>query len=127
MAYTVKYDHEGFIRIKVQGKLNLPVIKSFSLEVADIIKEENCYLLLSDYSEANIDLSTMEIYETPNIISDFLNEHGIEITKLKRALVVSNDVKDFLFFETVSQNRGHTAKVFHDIEEAKAWLTKKTS
>jgi len=82
-------------------------------------------LLLNDYREAKVKLSTLEIYEAPKIYADIFALSGLSIYNITRALVVAEDLRDYLFFETVSFNLGQHAKVFKDITEAREWLLSK--
>jgi len=77
---------------------------------------------LADYTEAILQLSTLEIYELPQIASEAGASSGIQLHELKRALVVKDDLNDYQFFETVTINKGQNAKMFHDIDQAKQWL-----
>jgi hypothetical protein len=72
-------------------------------------------------------LSTLEIFDLPRIIVEILTETGLDVHKFKRVLVVSNDVDDFTFFETVSRNRGQKVTLFRNIDEARSWLLGKQS
>jgi hypothetical protein len=67
-------------------------------------------------------MSTVEIYELPKIFMDILSETGVQIYKFKRTLVISTDVDDFAFFETVSRNRGQNVMLFRSIDAAQLWL-----
>jgi len=61
----------------------------------------------------------------PKMLQEILLESGIAIHKFKRAIVMANDIDDFTFFETVSQNRGQNVMTFRDIGEARSWLLSK--
>ncbi len=72
--------------------------------------------------EATVSMSIVEIYELPKIFMDILLETGVQLSKFKRALVMSSDVDDFAFFETVSRNRGQNVVLFRSMEAARLWL-----
>jgi hypothetical protein len=80
-------------------------------------------LCLSDYREAELDLSVVELYDVPRIISRESASQGLLANKFKRAIVVKRDLQDFSFFETVTLNSGQNAKLFQDLDEAKKWLS----
>ena len=113
------------IESKIYGNLTLSEVKELLAEYVVIIREKGCILILSDYREAAIKLSTLEIYQVPKIIEGIFASSGLSIHRIKRALVVAEDLKDYLFFETTTSNKGQRAKVFKDITEAREWLLSK--
>ncbi len=123
MSHTIIYNPETYtIEMEIQGDLTLNEIKEIFAELALIVKEKNCTLLLNDYRDATVRLSTMEIYGLPKIISEIYAASGINVHQLKRALVVEKSLDDFQFFESVTFNNAQNAKLFYDIDEAKKWL-----
>jgi hypothetical protein len=126
MPHTIIYSSEThMIQSKIYGDLTLSEVKEVLVKFARIVKEKNCKMLLNDYREATVKLSTVEIYELPKIYADVFALYGLDVYRLKRALVAAKDLKDYLFFETVTFNRGQNAKVFYDIDEAQKWLSEK--
>ncbi|NOT05352.1 MAG: hypothetical protein HOP27_12205 [Anaerolineales bacterium] len=126
MPHTIIHNSEAdVIEIKIQGDLTLSVVKEIVSEAIHVAKEQNCFLILNDMSEATIKLSTFEIYDVPKIMSDMVASSGLNMYKLKRAFVAAKDLKDYKFFETVTVNRAQRAKFFFDIDEARKWLSGK--
>jgi len=126
MPHSIVYNPETHIvESKIYGDLTFSEVKELIAEYAVMIKEKGCKLFLSDYREAAIKLSTLEIYQVPKIFEDTFASLGLSIYRIKRALVVAEDLKDYLFFETVTVNRAQYTKVFKDITEAKEWLLSK--
>jgi hypothetical protein len=126
MPHAISYNSDaGVIEIKVQGDFFLREAQEMISEALDVAKEQNCFLLLCDLRAATVKLSTIEIYQLPNVVSDKSASLGLHPHKLKRAFVVTNDLKEYDFFETVTVNRGQSAKVFRDIDEAQKWLLEK--
>ncbi len=126
MSYTIVYNSETHsIETKVRGDLFFSEVKELMTDVALVVKEKGCFSLLSDYREAAIKLSTMQIYELPKILLSTYESLGLNARLLRRALVASKQAGDFQFFEAVTANNGQNAKVFYDIDEAKNWLYKK--
>ena len=123
MPFSVTYNSpEGLIEMRVRGKLDLPTVQQLALQAAQIAKENDCRRVLSDYREAVLDLSTLQIYDLQNMLADIARTSGLRMESFKRALVVGADLADFAFFETVSQNRNQTVKLFNNIELAMQWL-----
>lgn len=128
MSHTIIYNSESqAVEVKIQGKLSSHEVKGIVSELFQIAKVNNCYLILNDSREAILNLSTMDIYELPKIISDIAASMGLKIHHFQRAAVVVRDYDEFKFFENVTFNQGQNLKLFQDIDEAKKWLSEKIS
>lgn len=75
--------------------------------------------MLNDLRKAKFKQSTFHIYNMPRIVA----KQGVPSSS-RRALVVPDTSEDFSFLETVSVNVGQQVKIFTDMDEALAWLTK---
>jgi hypothetical protein len=123
MPHTIQYNATaGVVEAIFQGNLTLNEAKNYINEVTQICKEHDCLLILNDYREATLNLSTMEIHGLPQIISERFTLTKHFAYQLKRAIVVARDLNDWNFFENVTINSGQTVKVFYDMDEAKKWL-----
>ena len=123
MSHQVTYNPDSrLIESNVQGDLSLEEAKQLIAEIGVTAKENNCFLCLSDYREATMNLSTVEIYEIPGILAGSLASMGVDAQKFKRAIVVGRSLEDFHFYETVSLNTGQNIKLFLDMDEARKWL-----
>ncbi len=123
MSHTIIYNsEERVIEIKVQGDFFLNEAKEIFTEAAQVVKAQNCFLVLNDMREATVKLSMIEIYEMPKMIAVIFALLGLNVYKVKRALVVTKDLKIYGFFETVTLNRSQRAKYFVDMDEARKWL-----
>ena len=128
MSHTIKYNpEEHIIEIKVQGTVNIEEFKEIASQGVQIAKDEDCFRVLSDYREVTkIDLSTMDIYELPKILSGISALAEVRVSRFRRAIVVMpKDATDANFAETVAANQGQNAKFFLDVEEARKWLLEK--
>jgi hypothetical protein len=126
MLHTITYNSDlGIVEIKFQENVIWKEVKEILWQSAQIAKEQNCFLFLSDFREATMKLSTLELYELPEILSETFASSEIPTHKIKRAFVVAKDLEDYSFFETVNVNRGYRHKMFQDISEAKKWLLEK--
>ena len=92
-------------------------LRRIAPEVANLSKQSGCQRILNDMSGAIIDVSLSEVYSSPQQ----MDLSGISRTT-RRALVVPPGFEQAGFLETVTRNRGHNLKVFHDREDAMAWL-----
>ncbi len=125
MPYSLTYNSDSrIIEVKFQGDVILGEISMIFSEAAQVYKENNSFLFLGDFRDATMKLSTLELHGLPKMLSDIFSLSGIPVHKLKRAIVVAKDLKDYSFLETVNINRGQTIKIFHDYSEAKKWLLK---
>jgi len=126
MLHTITYNSDlGIVEIKFQENVIWKEVKEILWQSAQIAKEQNCFLFLSDFREATLKLSILELYELPKILSETFASSEIPAHKIKRAFVVAKDLNDYSFFETVNVNRGYRHKMFEDISKAKKWLLEK--
>ena len=126
MSHTIIYNADmHIIESKFHGTLTFAEVKEFISEGARIAKENNCSLFITDYREVRLKLSTLEIFDVPQLMRDAFRSLGLNVNELKRALVVAADLRDYHFFETVTANQGQNAKLFREVDEAKQWLSEK--
>jgi hypothetical protein len=63
MPHTIRYNQkEGILEIHIQGLILLNEFRSVISEAAQAVYENHCFLILNDYWEATLKLSTFEIY-----------------------------------------------------------------
>ncbi len=123
MTHTITYNPAvGIIETVVQGPITLSEAKEIVSEIIQVAAENDCFLCLTDYRQAIIDMSTSDIYSIPKIISNKQGSTGLHSKIFKRAIVVEKGLKDFRFLETVTLNTGQHIKLFTDMDEAKKWL-----
>ncbi len=126
MTHLVTYNRElGMIETRAQGKLMLSEAKEIISEIAQIALEQNCFLCLGDYRKATIEMSTLQVYDIPRILSDIVVSFGLHPSKFKRAIIAKESLIDYQFFETVTMNIGQNIRLFQDIDKAKKWLFEK--
>jgi len=119
MAFHVAYDPQCDCLIgEFIGSIDHEKLEEYALEVAEAAKEHGCRRILNDLRKAEVRFSTTEIIEIPG----FLETTGID-RSWKRAVVVSQSLEDYRFYETTALNRGYTVKIFTDLTEARDWLT----
>jgi hypothetical protein len=124
MSYSVAYDPQaGVVAASFRGGITISLVQACATEIMRVAKGNDCYLVLTDAREGRIELSVMDIYDLPNILSRIAAVEGVRIGRFKRAAIVYNDLEDFAFFETVSRNRGQSVVLFHEVAEAKKWLS----
>jgi len=126
MSHIISYTSElHVVESKVQGELTLDEVKEIITEIVIIAKEKACNLILSDFREATLRLSTIQIYELPKIPTKILASSGLNILRCKREIVEAEGLNDYSFYENVMVNRGQKVRVFTNIDKAKKWLSEK--
>lgn len=131
MAYQVTYNaEEDCVHASIEGHVDLAMAQRYAREIIKQLRDHHCLRVLNDMRKASMKLSTIDIYDLPAWIEERLEEAGVS-RFCKRALLVSRDFNDYLFFETVSRNHGQLLEVFadskvtgifHDIAKADEWL-----
>lgn len=124
MSHTIHYNPEAhIIELQVKGAVNRDKFREIFSQGMQLAKEKKCFLFLNDFREATIEMSTMDLFNLPEVLSSISTPLGIQANSLRRALVVGPEyTRDARFAEDVTINRGQHAKFFHDVEEAKKWL-----
>ena len=113
----ITYNQElNYISLVTSGIVNMIALREISQKIKTSIANFHCQRILHDLRDAQIDLETYEIYNTPERVK----EAGYSTSR--RALIFSSDAQDFSFFETVSSNKGQLVRVFTDDKEAIDWL-----
>ena len=123
MPHSITYHaRENVITITHQGEFDATMTRQLISEVISLVKEHDCFHIVEDFREARIRFSTMDLHDLPKLVQERLSASGLNAYQFKRALIAAQDIADFAFFETVSQNRDQNVRVFRDVEEAKKWL-----
>ncbi len=118
MSFKVNYDPEGnFVTGTISGKVDTEVVREYADEVTSKALQHDCKKFLNDMTNAEITLSTTEIFT----LSKVFEKKGIDMS-WRRAIVVSKQLDDYQFFETVAFNQAYSVRVFTDRAAAKDWL-----
>jgi len=123
MPYSMEYDEQGIISIKVQGALTMTVVRNFATDAVHLAKEKNCFRVLTDLREATLKLSMLELYNLPKVLSEIAATTGLQVYQFKRVVITRDDDEELLpFYENVARNRIQNLRLFHDVESAQQWL-----
>jgi hypothetical protein len=122
MLHDLRFDADlGIVYIHFQGPQSVDSIyKGFSeaILVAESIKS---FRILSDFREATLELSTLQIYTLPDTLSACKPNSAPWLHKYRHAiLAIAND--DFRFMETMLNNRSQVAELFATLADAENWL-----
>lgn len=116
MSYSLAFDPESkCILVSVSGELNLQTLKNIASEVSVFLDKHSCICILNDLRKATM-AKPSSTYSMPEVAV----KAGVN-RAVRRALVTKN-LNDFHFLETVFINRGNVVKLFDNINEARAWL-----
>lgn len=123
MPFSISYNADlAICEIVVTGVYNDPLAEQIRSAAQEIILKHNCIRLIIDCRAAQLQTSTLSLLASPDEIKEILSAMEIPSFRLKRAFVVSRDIDDYSFIETVSVNRGLQVRVFQDMKEAVSWL-----
>lgn len=118
MRYEIQYDADrNCLLIHIQGTMEASELPGLASDLVALTERHKCERLLNDIREVELRLSTLDIYDIPELAI----ESGLS-PRVRRALLVTSDQKESAFFETVSMNRGQNVRVFTDFDEAMSWL-----
>jgi len=123
MPFSISYNADlAICEIIVTGIYNDPLAEQIRIAAQEIIVKHDCIRLIIDCRAAELQTSTLSLLASPDEIKEILSALEIPAYKVKRAFVVSRDIDDYSFIETVSVNRGLQVRVFQEMNAAISWL-----
>ena len=123
MQFEVSYlEEEKIIVSRLSEYFDWSVAEKMVPALSVLIKDKNCKHILLNFATANMKLSTVSIYMTPEKLASEFMKYGVDIRLLRRAMVVARDEDDFQFLANVTINKSQLLRIFHDEESAIAWL-----
>lgn len=123
MPFKVWFNEaEQVIEIKVTKVFDWPVMLQLVPRVSELSLENQCRKIMVDARGAKLDLSVLKIYSTPEMLAKEFAAHGVDVRRLKRALMIVKDAEGYRFFETVSMNQSQNMRLFFDEPSAREWL-----
>jgi hypothetical protein len=108
---------EEYVLLRHEGTLTIDELYAGRIEARDLLEKNRWKRLLVDLSQASIGIRLLDLFS-------FTVSHGETFPRHLVIAVVGNQEskKDTEFAETVARNRGLRMKVFHDCDQARAWL-----
>lgn len=126
MPYTITYNEAGYIILAGEGDARLKDLREAIVSGFPLVKEHNCFRILSDFRQLKLNLSMIDIFTIPSIQSVLSRELNMPFYHFRRAVLVpDHDYDKYKFFENVAVNRSHVVRVFIDEERAVSWLLQK--
>lgn len=126
MTHTIEFDpNDNLVIGYAKGKTNIQdLLELINVTIAFAVKM-NCTNLLAVLNEADLEITTLDFYSLPGAVAKIMENHGLNESYFRRALVGSKEQEILHFYETVTLNYGFHTKLFFDIEEAREWLREK--
>jgi hypothetical protein len=122
MPTSIKIIHtQDFIRAKPDGALDLMASRNLLKDLVSEFETAGKHRVLVDTREADVHLSTTDIYDLGVALAD---EPVLRREKIA-LLVPPEENIDARFLETVGRNRGADLRAFTEFETAITWLIMK--
>jgi len=93
------------------------MVREYITSLLPILEETGCRRLLSDSTEAQVQLSSLDIMQFPKMAAASPLLEG-----LKRASLAAAGSSGYAMYETLSKIQGQHLRVFTDRAAALAWL-----
>lgn len=123
MCFVITYhEKESYIESTLLEDFDFKVMEKMVPAISKVVLEKNCFHVLLDWRQGKINLTTVQIYDTPAKLKAEFEKYGVNILKMKRAYLINKIDSDSYFFETMMKNNNQTFTIFLDREEAVRWL-----
>lgn len=124
MTYRVTFtETTNIIESRVHGDFDWNLVEHMVPEIGKFVLKTNSNLIFIDFRESKVNMSTIIIYETPRKIAEEFEKLGVDVRKLRRAILITPTQEDFDFLDSVTANNAQVLKLFYDEESAIQWLT----
>lgn len=121
MPVTVEYlPQNRTVAIVATGAITADELGCQSPRTLELLRQHDARRMLVDYRDAQLDVSTMDVYGLP----DRYDTLGLS-RKVRIAVVLPRGLENtelFDFYEDVTHNRGFMTRLFRSPEEAQRWL-----
>jgi len=118
MSFSTKeIMEEEYVLLRHEGTLTIDELYAGRIEARDLLEKNRWKRLLVDLSQASIGVRLIELF-------NFTVSHSATFAGYLVIAVVGSheNSQDTTFAEAVAHNRGLRMKVFHDFDQARAWL-----
>ena len=118
MPYKIEYiQAQDYILSTFTGPITMAVVHKYIDELLPILTDTGCQRLLSDSTNAQLQVTTMDIMQFPAMA-----EASPLTSTLKRAALAPGGTSGYEMYETFSKMQGQDVRVFNDRSEALEWL-----
>ena len=113
-------DNPAAVAVEASGPMKLALVMEVAAQALAEAASHELHKFLVDDREMIPDLSTLELYQLPEVLE------RMGFGKRDRAAVLycerSPKAEDFRFFENTAINRGFDVRLFTDLDQAVDWL-----
>jgi hypothetical protein len=108
---------DEYVLLRHEGSITTDELYAGRIEARDLLENNGWNRLLVDLSQAKIGVRLIELF-------NFTVSHSATFSGYVVIAVVGSqkNYKDTTFVEAVANNRGLRMKVFHEFDQARAWL-----
>jgi hypothetical protein len=108
---------DEYVLLQHEGTLTIDELYAGRIEARDLLEKNRWKRLLVDLSQASFGVRLIELF-------NFTVSHSATFAGYLVIAVVGSkeNYRDTTFAEAVALNRGLRMKVFHDCDQARAWL-----
>lgn len=118
MPYDIKYiEKEDYIVATFTGVVNMTLVHDYIAALLPILEKTGCKRLLSDSTEAQMQVTSMNILKFPKMADE-----SPLTAQLKRAVLAAEGTSGYEMYATFSKMQGQNLRVFTDRDEAIQWL-----
>lgn len=123
MSLTVRhYPETNIVESILSGVVTPSELRVEIIQAAALAEANDCTLFLSNFSEATINFSIIDVFDLPKLQEEQGLQRNIRVAVLPPTSTSGKEMADF--YETVCYNRGWNSKVFSGRQEALNWLRK---
>ncbi len=122
MPLTVSYEPtSGVVELSMSGVVFAEELPEVVRMTAAQAEEHDAHLSLSDYSQATVESSPFDVFGLHQLQLDEGLDPSIRVAVIPPLSDRGEQLADF--YKVICSNRGWTAAVFRDRQEAIAWLS----
>jgi len=123
VPYQLAYNEDlKIVELTSQADIHSADIEAAVRGIFQLVRDRDCNLVLVDWTQSKLAVTTVGIYELPEVIARTAKSLDVSIHRIKRAILVREKTEEFKFYEDVTRNRGQNVKVFVDRPAAINWL-----
>lgn len=118
MPFEIAYNADAdYVVSTFTGRVTMAMARDYITALLPVLEETGCTRVLSDSSQAQIQVTSMDIMQFPKMVS------ASPLTaRLKRAALSAEGSSGYEMYATLSKMQGQNIQVFTDRDKALEWL-----
>ena len=121
MPLAVRYNAElGIVESKMTGVVSPEELDQVTIEMVASGRKHGCDFYVGDFSEAEVDFSSLDVEELPALQEAEGMDRCAQIALIAPRSETGRQLAEY--YETICFNRAWSARVVPDRESALAWL-----